>query len=86
MRRPLVFSSTDETAPQPQTSQPAVRVDSKNQVIVSGQTGAMFALIVLLSFTFVCTVATTAMMAVNIGMLNSQSSRIDDLLNITSSA
>lgn len=81
MRRPLVFSSNDNESPsQQQAAQPPVRVDSKNQVIVSGQTGAMFALIVLISFTFVCTVATTAMMAVNVGMLNSQSGRIDDLL------
>lgn len=82
MRRGLNFSSMDEPpAPVPASTQSAVRVDSKNQVVVSGQTGPMFALIVLISFTFVCAVATTAMMAVNVGMLNSQSSRIDELLN-----
>lgn len=82
----LVFSTSD--AP-PSTSAQSdvsmlrgnVRVDDQNQVITSPKTGAFFAVIVLLSFIFVMSVACTAMLAVNVGMANSQSDRIDKIMN-----
>ena len=63
---------------------PGLRVDNQNQVIVSPKTGAFFALFVLISFIFVMAVASTAMLGVNIGMQNSISNRIDEILNHTS--
>ena len=82
-RHQLVFSDTSNlsTIPENYPSKPAFKVDDKNQVIVSPKTGAFFALIVLLSFVFVMSVACTAMLGVNIGMQNSLSDRVDEILN-----
>ena len=71
------------TIPETPASKSGLRVDEHNQVIVSPKTGAFFAVIVLLSFIFVMAVACTAMLGVNVGMQNSQSSRLDEILNKT---
>ena len=82
-RGQLVFGN-EQAIPEAPASKSGLRVDDQNQVIVSPKTGAFFAVIVLLSFIFVMAVACTAMLGVNIGMENSQSSRIDEILNKTS--
>lgn len=86
-RGQLVFASEQSplsTIPETPASKLGVRVDKHNQVVVSPNTGAFFAVIVLLSFIFVMSVACTAILGVNVGMQNSQSSRLDEILNKTS--
>lgn len=83
----LVFGSDSSpmtTIAEAPTSKPGLRVDDQNQVVVSPKSGAFFVVIVLLSFIFVMSVACTAILGVNVGMQNSQSSRIDEILNKTS--
>lgn len=82
-RGQLVFGNEQSplsTIPESPASKSGLRVDEHNQVVVSPKTGAFFAVIVLLSFIFTMAVACTAMLGVNVGMQNSQSSRLDDIL------